>query len=317
MSAESSKDDHRPGSADPAGESGPAGPPADSRAWTASPAQQPPAEVLSSEPASSRGSWASRRYAGRTSADHETAGSAGRRPGHAERWGAWAADPIRRARSIGPLSAFASLGPRLRSRRPVIIAGITVVGLLGGAGAALATTGSGTPSTAPSAVAATPSPGTAPAAGGPHRMFGHGFRGGSGPGFFGAGPGGPRFAGGVGLGALHGQFVIAKPGGGYRTVDIQSGAVTAVSATSIALRSSDGYSHTYALTSSTLIDAQRNGIGSVKVGHQVSLTATVSGSAATAMSVLDRTLLRQGRQAFGFGGNGGPSGSAPPSTQAG
>jgi len=300
MSAESSKDDHRRDSAGPDGESGPAGLAPDSPAGSAAPAQQPSAEVLSSGPAPSGGWWASRLHAGRTSADHETAGPADRRAGHAERWGAWATDPIRRARSIGPLSAFASLGPRLRSRRPVIIAGITVVGLLGGAGAALATTGSGTPSTAPSAVAATPSPGAAPAAGGPHPMYGHHrFRGADGPGFFGAGPGGPRFAGGVGLGALHGQFVIPKPGGGYRTVDIQSGAVTAVSATSITLRSSDGYSHTYAITNSTLIDAQRNGIGSVKVGHQVSLTATVSGSTATAMSVLDRTLLQQGRQAFG------------------
>jgi hypothetical protein len=138
-------------------------------------------------------------------------------------------------------------------------------------------------------------------------MFGrHPFRGG--PGFFGAGPGGPGFARAGGLGALHGQFVIAKPGGGYQTIDVQRGAVTAVSATSITLRSSDGFSHTYAITSSTLVDAQRSGIGSVKVGHQVSLTAEVSGSTATAMSVLDGTVLRQGRHAFGFGGNGGPGG---------
>jgi hypothetical protein len=243
----------------------------------------------------------------------------GRAARPAERWGAWATDPIRRAKCIAPLSSFASLGTRLRSRRPLIIAGITVVGLLGGAGAALATTGSSTPSTAPSAIAATPSHGATPPAARPHRMFGHGFRGfgglgpgGFGPGGFGlggfafggAGFGGARFGGAGfhgpgGLGALHGQFVMAKPGGGYQTVDIQSGQVTAVSATSITLRSSDGYSHTYAITSSTLVDAQRDGIDSVKVGNQASLIATVSGSTATAVRIQDRTLLQQGRQAFG------------------
>jgi hypothetical protein len=316
MSADSSKDDHHPGPVDPDGESGPAGLAADSPAWTASSVPQSPNEVLTSGPSSSGGSWVSRLRAGRTSAGHPTAGPADRWAGQAERWGAWATDPIRRARSIGPLSAFAALSPRLRTRRPVVIAGITVVGLLGGAGAALATTGSGTPSTAPSAVAATPSPGTGPAAGAPHRMFGHRFRGFGGPGFF-AGPAGPGFAGAGGLGALHGQFVIAKPGGGYQTVDIQSGAVTGVSATSITLRSSDGYSHSYALTSSTLVDAQRNGISSVKVGNQVSLTATVSGGTATAMSVLDRTLVQQGRQAFGFGGSRGSAGPVPSGSQTG
>jgi hypothetical protein len=132
----------------------------------------------------------------------------------------------------------------------------------------------------------------------------------------GLGLGGPGLAG-EGGGALHGQFVIAKPGGGYQTVDIQNGKVTAVSATSITLRSSDGYSHTYAITSSTLVDAQRNGISSVKAGHQVSLTATVSGSTATAMGVLDRTLLQQGRQAFGFGEGPGQVRPGPLGPQAG
>jgi hypothetical protein len=208
--------------------------------------------------------------------------------------GAWSADPIRSTRSIGPLSSFASLRSQRRSRRPFIIAGITVVGLLGGAGAALATTGSATSIAAPGEVAATPAPAPtptpSPAAGVPHRFFGHNFAG--------AGSG---MAGGL-SGALHGQLVVAKPGGGYQTVDIQNGKVTAVSATTITLKSADGYARSYDVTSSTIVDAQRDGIGSVKVGNRASVLATISGSTATAVTVRDLTLLQQGRKAFGYPG---------------
>jgi hypothetical protein len=203
---------------------------------------------------------------------------------------AWLANPIRSIRSIGALSSFAALRSRQRSRRPFIVAGITVVGLLGGAGAALATTGSAAPQAAPSQVAATPAPAPPSAPGLPHRFFGGNFAGG--------GLGGPARL----WGALHGQIVMAKPGGGYQTVDIQNGQVTAVSSTAITLKSADGYVRSYAITSSTLVDAQRDGISSVKVGHQASVLATGSGSTATAVTVRDVTLLQQGRQAFGFPG---------------
>ena len=166
-----------------------------------------------------------------------------------------------------------------------------MAGLLGGAGAALATTGSAAPGAAPSEVAATPAPAPTPAAGVPHRFFGHSF-------------GGAGFGGPAGLfGVLHGQIVRAKPGGGYQTVDIQHGQVTAVSATAITLKSADGYTRSYAITSSTIVDAQRDGIGSVKAGHQALVLATASGSTATAVTVQDMTLLQQGRQAFGFPGH--------------
>jgi len=96
--------------------------------------------------------------------------------------------------------------------------------------------------------------------------------------------------GGV-FGAVHGQFVVPKSGGGFQTVDTQRGSVTAVSDTSITVKSADGFVNTYKVTSSTNVDAQRNGIGSVKKGHQVVVMATVSGSTATAVTILDFTLL--------------------------
>jgi hypothetical protein len=184
-------------------------------------------------------------------------------------------------RPIGPP------GLRPGSRRPYIIAGVAVAALLGGAGAAVAATRSSTPAASSSAVITNPTPIPGP------------------PGM--AAPRHPRFRRfglrpGIGLfGALHGQFVISKSGGGYETIDVQTGHVTAVSSTSITLKSADGFTNTYVVTSSTLVDAQRDGIGSVKVGNQASVQATVSGSTATAVSLEDLTLLQQERPAFGMG----------------
>jgi hypothetical protein len=200
---------------------------------------------------------------------------------------------LRPTRPIGPV------GLRSFSRRPYVLAGVAVAALLGGAGAALAASNSSPPPTAsPSAAAATPAPTPTPS--GPR-----------GPGFRRFGPGGFGFGGGL-FGALHGQLVVRKPGGGYQTVDVQNGQVTAVSSTSITLKSADGFTKTYAVTSSTLVDAQRDGIGSVKVGNQADVLATVSGSAVTATSVSDLTLLGQGHAGFGFGR--GTSGAPTPQT---
>jgi hypothetical protein len=189
--------------------------------------------------------------------------------------------PMHPTRPIGPLSL------RSVSRRPYVLAGVAVAALLGGAGAALAATNSGGTPATQSAVVSTPIPSPSPGQFGPggqrYRHFGAKF-----------GIGGGLF------GVLHGQFVVAKPGGGDQTVDVQNGQVTAVSSTSITLKSSDGFTMSYAVASSTLVDAQRDGIGSVKVGNQASVVATVSGSAATATSIMDRTLVQQAGPGPGF-----------------
>ncbi len=113
----------------------------------------------------------------------------------------------------------------------------------------------------------------------------------AGPRFF---PFGPMFGvGGLGaFGAIHGEFVVPKQGGGYQTIDTQRGKVTAVSNTSITLKSSDGFTKTYTVTSSTIVNAKRDGIGSVKVGDQAAVSATVSGGAASAMNITDVTQLQ-------------------------
>jgi hypothetical protein len=203
-------------------------------------------------------------------------------------------EPLARAGWMHPARPIGPMGLRSGSRRPYILAGVAVAALLGGAGAALAATNSPAPAASSSAVITNPTPSPVPpgaAAPGPP-----GFR------YFGRGPG---FGGGL-FGTLHGQFVIGKSGGGgYQTIDVQNGQVTAVSTTAITLKSADGFTKTYVVASSTLVDAQRDGIGSVKVGNQASVQATVSGSTATAVSIEDLTLLQQGCPAFGLGPSGG------------
>jgi hypothetical protein len=113
------------------------------------------------------------------------------------------------------------------------------------------------------------------------------------------------FGFGAPFGAVHGQFVVPKAGGGYQTIDTQRGSVTAVSSTSITIKSADGFTKTYQVVSSTNVDAQRDGIGSVKTGHQVAVAATVSGGTATAVRILDFTLLPS--MHAGPGWNHGPS----------
>lgn len=187
-------------------------------------------------------------------------------------------------------------GPPGRSRRVVIGAVVAAVAMLGGAGAAYAVSGSGTPqrtvaASSPKSPSPTPAPWKCPDKVKCSRLPIH--RGGFLPGF----PFAPGLIGGM-LGAVHGQVVVAKPGGGYQTVDVQRGKVTAVSTSSISVRSADGFRATYAVAGTTVVGAQRAGIGSIKVGDQVALQATVSGSKATAISIIDLTLLSKNHGAF-------------------
>jgi hypothetical protein len=195
----------------------------------------------------------------------------------------------------------------LGSRRVAVLAGVVAVGVLTGAGVAVAATNSPSPSPAPTPTtspAAPASPGTPKVVPPGHWMPFHGklprapfpFL----PGF-----GGPGFLGGGLFGAVHGTAVVPKPGGGYQTVAFQTGKVTASSTASITLRSADGYSHSYQVNSATMVNARQNGIASIKAGDQVTVNATVSGSTATAVRIIDMTQLQQSFHRF-FGAVPGP-----------
>jgi hypothetical protein len=196
-------------------------------------------------------------------------------------------------------SRFARSRGFRRLPRAALAGGLALGLAVGGAGIAYAAGSSGSTTTPPTT---TPS-GTKPAP--PH---------GGGMGF--AGFGGFRGFGGLGgfgpLGSVvHGQFTVRAPGGGYQTVDVQEGTVTAVSSTSITVASTNSFTQTYVVTAATLVDSQRDGIGSVSTKDQVEVVAKQSGSTTTAISIVDRSKVQNSRSGFGFP-FGGPRGGPPP-----
>jgi hypothetical protein len=110
---------------------------------------------------------------------------------------------------------------------------------------------------------------------------------------------GPRGEFGLG-GALHGEFVVQKDGGGYQTVATQRGSVTAVSKDSITVKSDDGYSRTYKVDSDTLVNSARDGIASIKTGSTVNVSAVVADNTATATTINDGSARDAAGQKWGF-----------------
>jgi hypothetical protein len=87
--------------------------------------------------------------------------------------------------------------------------------------------------------------------------------------------------------AVHGEFVVRTDSGGYATERFQSGKVTKASATTLTVSSADRYVGNYAVNGSTVINRGAATIADVKVGDNVTVVATLSGSTATATTVTD------------------------------
>jgi hypothetical protein len=187
-----------------------------------------------------------------------------------------------------------------RFRRTPLVVGAIVAGVFAlSLGVSYAQTESSTTSTtAPAAqTAPAPAPGQSP----PGKHFGgraHG-RGGK-P--FGFGPfGGFKFGGLGKFGGIHGESTVKKPDGtGYQTWATQLGAVTEVSASSIAVKSEDGFSRTYSVDDNTLVKAGRDGIGTVKVGDTVRVVGLLEDGKAKAAAVVDSTSLGKLGEHWGF-----------------
>lgn len=99
-----------------------------------------------------------------------------------------------------------------------------------------------------------------------------------------------------GRGAIHGEFTTKMPDGGFRTQATQLGEVTAVSKSSITVKSEDGFSKSYAVDENSLVNAGRDGIDSVKTGDQVHVMAVVEGDQARAVHVVDTTNVKRLRE---------------------
>jgi hypothetical protein len=122
------------------------------------------------------------------------------------------------------------------------------------------------------------------------------------------GPGGAT--GGGTASALHGTYVVADGNGAYTTQLTQTGTVSAVSAGSITVKSQDGYTQTYVVSSSTSVDNGSDAIGDVAAGHTVRVTATSADDKATATQITDTNIASTQQQ-------GGPGGAPPGGAQQG
>jgi hypothetical protein len=86
---------------------------------------------------------------------------------------------------------------------------------------------------------------------------------------------------------LHGEVVLAKEGGGTQTVLVQKGTVTEVSGTGVTVKSSDGFTTSYAVNGDTKVRADADRIDSVAKDEEVVVVAPKSGDKHTATAVVD------------------------------
>ena len=191
-----------------------------------------------------------------------------------------------------------SAEPRGRLRLPLIAGAVVASFFVVGLGVAYAQSESSTTTTTLPAIAPAPAPGPGQAPnGGPGWGFGRGH------GHHGGPFGGTLFGlGGFGhFGGLHGEFTIRKPdGSGFETVATQTGEVTAVSPSSITVKSEDGFSRTYSVDENTVVGAGRDGIGTVKTGDTVRVAGVVEGGTARAGAIMDSTSLGKIGEHWGF-----------------
>lgn len=93
---------------------------------------------------------------------------------------------------------------------------------------------------------------------------------------------------------LHGEFVVrekkkADAPGGFRTVAVQRGEITAVTATSITLKSPDGYSRSYLVNAQTTVRAAGKPaeVSGLKTGERAQVRASKTGSTYTATRIAE------------------------------
>ena len=87
----------------------------------------------------------------------------------------------------------------------------------------------------------------------------------------------------------HGEVTLN--GKDHRVVDVQRGQVQSVSATSVSVKSDDGFTATYTVNTDTKIrkGGKASAIGDVHNGDQVAIVATKANGADTANRIADRT----------------------------
>jgi hypothetical protein len=151
-----------------------------------------------------------------------------------------------------------------------------------------ATAASGTPSPGASAAPGAPMP-----YGGPLQRFGPG------------GPGGK---------VLHGEATVQAPDGTTKVIVSQAGDITGTTASTVTVKSTDGYEATYTIDKNTRISLNGNGgtMSSLKNGDTVRVVGTKSGSTSHAQAVIDG--MPTGFKMFRHGQRMAPRPQSTPST---
>ena len=86
----------------------------------------------------------------------------------------------------------------------------------------------------------------------------------------------------------HAEVVLVKEGGGSTTMLVQKGTVTSVDASSIAVKSADGYTESYKVDAKTTVNGDQK-IDTVAKDEQVLVVAPEGGDNPTAGTILDLT----------------------------
>jgi hypothetical protein len=86
---------------------------------------------------------------------------------------------------------------------------------------------------------------------------------------------------------LHGDITV-KTKDGTKTIAVQRGTVTAVSATSLSVKSTDGFTETWVLNSKTKVrvDGRSSSASSLKTGEELGVAGGMTGNTSTARLVV-------------------------------
>src|SRR3954452_16220117 len=116
---------------------------------------------------------------------------------------------------------------------------------------------------------------------------------------FGHGPGGMGLLGGLGGGnVLHGEATIEKPGGGTTVVHFQHGVISAISGSTMTVKSTDGFTSSFTVNGTTRISLNGTDgtLSKLATSDKVRVFGVEDGSATVARMVLDGV---PGRGMFG------------------
>jgi len=108
--------------------------------------------------------------------------------------------------------------------------------------------------------------------------------------------------------ALHQEREVTQPDGSTATVTVQGGEVTAVDDASVTVESSDGFTQTYAVTSSTQVAMSDGALSGLAVGDAVLVEGVLDGETVTATS-LRQALAGSGRESGAEVAPAAPAGS--------